>query len=80
MEEIRWMWRGDVTDDFEMEFTPDHHLCLLVLERKISTRQTREELIRKGVLIPDQGSLPLFTCVYQLCVITSHIMLAKRGK
>lgn len=26
-----------------------------MLERKISTRQTREELIRKGVLIPDQG-------------------------
>lgn len=31
-------------------------IWLLVLERKISTRQTREELIRKGVLIPDQGS------------------------
>lgn len=28
---------------------------LSVLERKISTRQTREELIKKGVLIPDQG-------------------------
>ncbi|KAM9558819.1 phosphatase and actin regulator 2-like isoform 5-T7 [Salvelinus alpinus] len=26
-----------------------------VLERKISTRQSREELIRRGVLIPDQG-------------------------
>lgn len=34
-----------------------------VLERKISTRQTREELIKKGVLIIDQG-LPdhSFTC------------------
>ncbi len=29
----------------------------IVLERKISTRQTREELIRKGVLIPDQGEI-----------------------
>lgn len=28
---------------------------LSVLERKISTRQTREELIKKGVLILDQG-------------------------
>lgn len=28
---------------------------LSVLERKISTRQTREELIRKGVLIAEQG-------------------------
>lgn len=26
-----------------------------VLERKISMRQSREELIRRGVLIPDQG-------------------------
>lgn len=58
-------------DAIKMEF---NHLCLLVLERKISTRQTREELMRKGVLIPDQGSLPLFTCV-----ITLHIMLEKRG-
>jgi hypothetical protein len=35
-------------------------LCLFslkVLERKISTRQSREELIRRGVLkeLPDQG-------------------------
>jgi len=29
----------------------------IVLERKISTRQTREELIRKGVLIPEQGEI-----------------------
>lgn len=29
----------------------------IVLERKISTRQTREELIKKGVLIPDQGEI-----------------------
>ncbi|TKS85799.1 Phosphatase and actin regulator 2 [Collichthys lucidus] len=32
----------------------DCDVHLSVLERKISTRQTREELIRKGVLIPDQ--------------------------
>jgi hypothetical protein len=30
-------------------------LISIVLERKISTRQSREELIRRGVLIPDQG-------------------------
>uniref|UniRef100_A0AAZ3NY79 Phosphatase and actin regulator n=1 Tax=Oncorhynchus tshawytscha TaxID=74940 RepID=A0AAZ3NY79_ONCTS len=29
-------------------------LISIVLERKISTRQSREELIRRGVLIPDQ--------------------------
>ena len=38
----------------------DSYLCLFflkVLERKISTRQSREELIRRGVLkeLPDQG-------------------------
>jgi hypothetical protein len=32
-------------------------LISIVLERKISTRQSREELIRRGVLIPDQGEL-----------------------
>ncbi|XP_028278420.1 phosphatase and actin regulator 2 isoform X2 [Parambassis ranga] len=42
-----WKWRKKKTSDRFQDLTT-------VLERKISTRQTREELIRKGVLIPDQ--------------------------
>lgn len=38
---------------------------LSVLERKISTRQTREELIKKGVIIVDKGlSDHLFACFF----------------
>uniref|UniRef100_A0A7N6AWB0 Phosphatase and actin regulator n=1 Tax=Anabas testudineus TaxID=64144 RepID=A0A7N6AWB0_ANATE len=43
-----WKWRKKKTSDKFQDLSK-------VLERKISTRQTREELIRKGVLIPDQG-------------------------
>lgn len=47
---------------------------LSVLERKISTRQTREELIEKGVLILDQGesvrSLPAIRIHFARCVCT----------
>lgn len=42
-----WKWRKKKTSDKFQGISK-------VLERKISTRQTREELIRKGVLIPDQ--------------------------
>uniref|UniRef100_A0A3B5LX11 Phosphatase and actin regulator n=1 Tax=Xiphophorus couchianus TaxID=32473 RepID=A0A3B5LX11_9TELE len=44
-----WKWRKKKTSDKFQDLSK-------VLERKISTRQTREELIRKGVLIPEQGS------------------------
>ncbi|XP_035260880.1 phosphatase and actin regulator 2 isoform X6 [Anguilla anguilla] len=44
-----WKWRKKKTSDKFQDLSK-------VLERKISTRQTREELIRKGVLIPDQDS------------------------
>uniref|UniRef100_A0A665W5J7 Phosphatase and actin regulator n=1 Tax=Echeneis naucrates TaxID=173247 RepID=A0A665W5J7_ECHNA len=47
-----WKWRKKKSSDKFQDLSK-------VLERKISTRQTREELIRKGVLIPDQG---LFDC------------------
>ncbi|XP_026210125.1 phosphatase and actin regulator 2 isoform X6 [Anabas testudineus] len=43
-----WKWRKKKTSDKFQDLSK-------VLERKISTRQTREELIRKGVLIPDQA-------------------------
>ncbi|XP_056147347.1 phosphatase and actin regulator 4 [Lampris incognitus] len=42
-----WKWRKKKTSDTFQDLSK-------VLERKISTRQTREELIRRGVLIPDQ--------------------------
>ncbi|GAA6096394.1 phosphatase and actin regulator 2 isoform X2 [Tachysurus ichikawai] len=42
-----WKWRKKRTSDKFQDLSK-------VLERKISTRQTREELIKKGVLIPDQ--------------------------
>ncbi|XP_028845774.1 phosphatase and actin regulator 2 isoform X2 [Denticeps clupeoides] len=42
-----WKWRKKRTSDKFQDLSR-------VLERKISTRQSREELIRKGVLIPDQ--------------------------
>nr|XP_046257582.1 phosphatase and actin regulator 2 isoform X2 [Scatophagus argus] len=42
-----WKWRKKKTSDRFQDLSK-------VLERKISTRQTREELIKKGVLIPDQ--------------------------
>ncbi|XP_049455520.1 phosphatase and actin regulator 2 isoform X4 [Epinephelus fuscoguttatus] len=42
-----WKWRKKKTSDKFQDLSK-------VLERKISTRQTREELIKKGVLIPDQ--------------------------
>ncbi|XP_029377583.1 phosphatase and actin regulator 2 isoform X2 [Echeneis naucrates] len=42
-----WKWRKKKSSDKFQDLSK-------VLERKISTRQTREELIRKGVLIPDQ--------------------------
>ncbi|KAM3863096.1 phosphatase and actin regulator 2 [Diretmus argenteus] len=42
-----WKWRKKKTSDKFQDLSK-------VLERKISTRQTREELIRKGVLIADQ--------------------------
>ncbi|XP_053477809.1 phosphatase and actin regulator 2 isoform X4 [Ictalurus furcatus] len=42
-----WKWRKKRTSDKFQDLSK-------VLERKISTRQTREELIRKGVLIADQ--------------------------
>ncbi|XP_051946121.1 phosphatase and actin regulator 2-like isoform X2 [Xyrauchen texanus] len=48
-----WKWRKKRTSDKFQDLSK-------VLERKISTRQTREELIRKGVLIPDQDD-PLST-------------------
>ncbi|XP_043112346.1 phosphatase and actin regulator 2 isoform X5 [Puntigrus tetrazona] len=48
-----WKWRKKRTSDKFQDLSK-------VLERKISTRQTREELIRKGVLIPDQDD-PLNT-------------------
>uniref|UniRef100_A0A096LX71 Phosphatase and actin regulator n=1 Tax=Poecilia formosa TaxID=48698 RepID=A0A096LX71_POEFO len=44
-----WKWRKKKTSDKFQDLSK-------VLERKISTRQTREELIRKGVLIPEQVS------------------------
>ncbi|XP_036405288.1 phosphatase and actin regulator 2-like isoform X4 [Megalops cyprinoides] len=44
-----WKWRKKKTSDKFQDLSK-------VLERKISTRQTREELIRKGVLIPEQDS------------------------
>ncbi|CAL8298973.1 unnamed protein product [Merluccius merluccius] len=42
-----WKWRKKKSSDKFQDLTK-------VLERKISTRQTREELIKKGVLIADQ--------------------------
>ncbi|XP_074502279.1 phosphatase and actin regulator 2 isoform X4 [Sebastes fasciatus] len=42
-----WKWRKKKTSDKFQDLSK-------VLERKISTRQTREELIKKGVLILDQ--------------------------
>eukprot|EP00066_Takifugu_rubripes_P012062 XP_011601328.1 PREDICTED: phosphatase and actin regulator 2 isoform X2 [Takifugu rubripes] len=42
-----WKWRKKKTSDKFQDLSK-------VLERKISTRQTREELIQKGVLILDQ--------------------------
>ncbi|KAM4591865.1 phosphatase and actin regulator 2 isoform 5-T5 [Odontesthes bonariensis] len=42
-----WKWRKKKTSDKFQDLSK-------VLERKISTRQTREELIRKGVLILEQ--------------------------
>ncbi|XP_016090497.1 phosphatase and actin regulator 2-like isoform X4 [Sinocyclocheilus grahami] len=48
-----WKWRKKRTSDKFQDLSK-------VLERKISTRQTREELINKGVLIPDQDD-PLNT-------------------
>ncbi|TRY96036.1 hypothetical protein DNTS_016551 [Danionella cerebrum] len=48
-----WKWRKKRTSDKFQDLSK-------VLERKISTRQTREELIRKGVLIADQDD-PLNT-------------------
>nr|XP_020460253.1 phosphatase and actin regulator 2 isoform X1 [Monopterus albus] len=45
-----WKWRKKKTSDKFQDLSK-------VLERKISTRQTREELIKKGVLIPDQEEL-----------------------
>ncbi|XP_034093936.1 phosphatase and actin regulator 2 isoform X4 [Gymnodraco acuticeps] len=42
-----WKWRKKKTSDKFQDLSK-------VLERKISTRQTREELIKKGVLIIDQ--------------------------
>ncbi|XP_072292953.1 phosphatase and actin regulator 2 isoform X2 [Eucyclogobius newberryi] len=42
-----WKWRKKKTSDKFQDLSK-------VLERKISTRQTREELIKKGVLIPDR--------------------------
>ncbi|XP_075870219.1 phosphatase and actin regulator 2 isoform X4 [Nelusetta ayraudi] len=42
-----WKWRKKKTSDKFQDLSK-------VLERKISTRQTREELIKKGVLVPDQ--------------------------
>ncbi|KAJ8264593.1 hypothetical protein GJAV_G00151080 [Gymnothorax javanicus] len=44
-----WKWRKKKTSDKFQDLSK-------VLERKISTRQTREELIRKGVLILEQDS------------------------
>ncbi|XP_029925937.1 phosphatase and actin regulator 2 isoform X2 [Myripristis murdjan] len=41
-----WKWRKKKTSDKFQDLSK-------VLERKISTRQTREELIRKGVLFPE---------------------------
>ncbi|XP_041865544.1 phosphatase and actin regulator 2 isoform X2 [Melanotaenia boesemani] len=45
-----WKWRKKKTSDKFQDLSK-------VLERKISTRQTREELIRKRVLIPEQDEL-----------------------
>ncbi|KAK6328209.1 hypothetical protein J4Q44_G00001870 [Coregonus suidteri] len=42
-----WKWRKKKTSDKFQDLS-------IVLERKISTRQSREALIRQGVLIPDQ--------------------------
>lgn len=42
-----WKWRKKRTSEKFQDLSK-------VLERKISTRQSREELIRRGVLIPDQ--------------------------
>ncbi|XP_037535616.1 phosphatase and actin regulator 2 [Nematolebias whitei] len=42
-----WKWRKKKTSDKFQDLSK-------VLERKISTRQTREELIKRGVLIPEQ--------------------------
>uniref|UniRef100_A0A8C9XZQ3 Phosphatase and actin regulator n=1 Tax=Sander lucioperca TaxID=283035 RepID=A0A8C9XZQ3_SANLU len=53
-----WKWRKKKTSDKFQDLSK-------VLERKISTRQTREELIKKGVLIPDQGlSDHSFSCFF----------------
>uniref|UniRef100_A0A3Q1FVC7 Phosphatase and actin regulator n=1 Tax=Acanthochromis polyacanthus TaxID=80966 RepID=A0A3Q1FVC7_9TELE len=45
-----WKWRKKKTSDKFQDLSK-------VLERKISTRQTREELIKKGVLIPEQDEM-----------------------
>ncbi|XP_042288550.1 phosphatase and actin regulator 2 isoform X2 [Thunnus maccoyii] len=42
-----WKWRKKKTSDRFQDLSK-------VLERKISTRQTREDLIKKGVLMPEQ--------------------------
>nr|XP_061794425.1 phosphatase and actin regulator 2-like [Nerophis lumbriciformis] len=42
-----WKWRKKKSSDRFQDLSK-------VLERKISTRQTREELIKKGVLVPEQ--------------------------
>uniref|UniRef100_A0A667ZL69 Phosphatase and actin regulator n=1 Tax=Myripristis murdjan TaxID=586833 RepID=A0A667ZL69_9TELE len=47
-----WKWRKKKTSDKFQDLSK-------VLERKISTRQTREELIRKGVLFPEGLSFHL---------------------
>ncbi|KAF6716240.1 Phosphatase and actin regulator 2 [Oryzias melastigma] len=43
-----WKWRKKKSSDKFQDLSK-------VLERKISTRQTREELIKKGVLMPEQN-------------------------
>ncbi|XP_061545230.1 phosphatase and actin regulator 2 isoform X3 [Phycodurus eques] len=44
-----WKWRKKKSSDRFQDLSK-------VLERKISTRQTREELIKKGVLVPEQAN------------------------
>ncbi|KAJ3610784.1 hypothetical protein NHX12_022875 [Muraenolepis orangiensis] len=55
-----WKWRKKKTSDKFQDLSK-------VLERKISTRQTREELIKKGVLIADQGESS-----HRLCPWLTH--------
>ncbi|XP_019715738.1 phosphatase and actin regulator 2 isoform X6 [Hippocampus comes] len=47
-----WKWRKKKSSDRFQDLSK-------VLERKISTRQTREELIKKGVLVPEQADEPV---------------------